>query len=394
VKRYRPYFNEDITIPLNKGDSFLWGKWKNKSAIFDHLEKDEKGQDIIVTDTGKIIPLLKIRLIQESEKDILPIKKNDIRDAYKFLSDYSNLPESVFLDSVKKGTYSRLKIEDLLKKSNTPWDNKRRPKADSRINNTIILAHIKSNIGKAAPDYYLIVDGNHRVIQHIKLDIPFINCFIIECPYLFLNKRKTVTYDKDALQENLRISDLQKHAGTSDFTYSFMKDRQKIKGAGNKSAKLVKIKVNKNKDWVTFVFLSEPTYTFNTKAVQLTTNDKRMKIDNLYTQQIRILNIFSLLKSNPNFKSFKEVTIKEIKEVLKSADVQVSCDDPSFWWQGDAWVLTQFDASIFPCDIEPKHWRKHHFDNNYVCKHLSLILNSIDFYIPIMAGMIYKYLNK
>ena len=66
MKRYRPYFNEDITIPLNKGDSFLWGKWKNKSAIFDHLEKDEKGQDVIVTDTGKKIPLLKIRLIQEN----------------------------------------------------------------------------------------------------------------------------------------------------------------------------------------------------------------------------------------------------------------------------------------------------------------------------------------
>jgi hypothetical protein len=59
---------EDITIPLNKGGSFTWGKWKNKKAIFDHIEKDEKGQDVIVTDIGKRIPLLKIRLMQEDIK--------------------------------------------------------------------------------------------------------------------------------------------------------------------------------------------------------------------------------------------------------------------------------------------------------------------------------------
>jgi len=195
--------------------------------------------------------------------------------------------------------------------------------------------------------------------------------------------------------ESLVLSDLKKHAGISDFTKPFMKDRQRIKGVGTKSAKLVKMKVNKKKGWITFVFLSEPTYTFNTKAVQLKTNNKTMKKDNLYTQEIRILDIFSLLKTDPNFKNFKSVTIDDIKKVLKSADIKVSCDDPSFWWQGDAWTLTQFDASIVPCDIEPKRWNKYHNNgDNFLCKHLSLIFNSIDFYIPIMAGMIYKYLNK
>jgi len=55
---------EDITIKLNKNDTFLYGKFKNKKAIFDHIEKDDKGQDIIVTDTGLKIPLLHIRLIK------------------------------------------------------------------------------------------------------------------------------------------------------------------------------------------------------------------------------------------------------------------------------------------------------------------------------------------
>jgi hypothetical protein len=392
VKRYRPYFNEDITIPLNKGDSFLWGKWKNKSAIFDHLEKDEKGQDIIVTDTGKIIPLLKIRLIQESEKDILPIKKNDIRDAYKFLSDYSNLPESVFLDSVKKGTYSRLKIEDLLKKSNTPWDNKRRPKADSRINNTIILAHIKSNIGKVTPDYYLIVDGNHRVIQHIKLDIPFINCFIIECPYLFLNKRKTVTYDKDALQENLRIVDLQKHAGTSDFTKDWVEIRRKILGTGAKTVKLKSMKVNRKKDYITFLFKSFPTYDKIVKAVDFpdTNKDKSVK---MYTQQIMILDFFKLAETKPGYNE-KELSRKEIKEILNVADVKVSCDCKSFQFQGMNHILTTFDASIYPELRPPKVWNKWHKDDSFTCKHLDMLLTQgLNIYLNNMTSMVNKYLK-
>lgn len=255
---------ESIEIPLEKGNHFKYGKFKNKDAIYDSNYINEKGDLIIITDTGKEIPACKIRLIQEN-----------------------------------------------------------------------------------------------------------------------------------ILEEDLRLSDLTKHAGVSDLTRIFMKDRQKIKGAGNISAKLVKMKVNKKKGWVTFVFLSEPTYTFDTQIVKLKTSDKSMRKDNLYTQEIRILDIFSLLKSNPEFKSFKDVTIEEIKKVLKNADVQVSCDDPSFWWQGDAWTLTQFDASIIPCEIEPKHWGKfHNYGDNFLCKHLSLIFNSIDFYIPIMAGMIYKYLNR
>ena len=61
MKRYKPLI-EDITIKLNKNDVILYGKFKNKKAVFDHLEKDEKGQDIIVTTTGLKIPLLHVRL--------------------------------------------------------------------------------------------------------------------------------------------------------------------------------------------------------------------------------------------------------------------------------------------------------------------------------------------
>lgn len=65
MKRYKPLFKEDITIPLSIGSEFLWGKWKNKRAIVKSFGKNEKGEDVIITDTGKEVPLLKIRLIKK-----------------------------------------------------------------------------------------------------------------------------------------------------------------------------------------------------------------------------------------------------------------------------------------------------------------------------------------
>jgi hypothetical protein len=64
MKRYKPLF-ENITIPLSIGDEFLWGKWKNRTGIVKSFGKNEKGEDIIITDSGKEVPLLKIRLIKK-----------------------------------------------------------------------------------------------------------------------------------------------------------------------------------------------------------------------------------------------------------------------------------------------------------------------------------------
>lgn len=63
-ERYKKFFPENITIPLSPGDSFLYGKFKNQKGIVKSFDKNEKGEDIIITDTGKKIPLLKVRLIK------------------------------------------------------------------------------------------------------------------------------------------------------------------------------------------------------------------------------------------------------------------------------------------------------------------------------------------
>lgn len=201
--------------------------------------------------------------------------------------------------------------------------------------------------------------------------------------YLFLQQ----------FSESLRLSDLKGHAGISNFTNKWRKDRQKLKGAGNKSAKLIEMRVNKKEDYISFIFLSEPTYAFDTKTI--VPPDMHLKKDNLYTEEIRLINFLSLLQTDPNFKNFESITLDDIKKAIKASDCKVRCDCPSQWYQGFDYYLTQYDAAIDECDIEPKRWDKpHNAGDSIICKHLSLITNSIEFYIPVMAGMIKKYFNK
>lgn len=58
-------------LDLKKGDIVLGGKFKNKTYIVDRIESDEKGQPIIVTDKGKKIKLLAIRI-----KKLMPSLEN------------------------------------------------------------------------------------------------------------------------------------------------------------------------------------------------------------------------------------------------------------------------------------------------------------------------------
>ena len=57
--------NEDITIPINVGDTVLGGKFKNKRIVVKSIEKNEKGD---ITINGK--PLLKYRLVTESADNL------------------------------------------------------------------------------------------------------------------------------------------------------------------------------------------------------------------------------------------------------------------------------------------------------------------------------------
>jgi len=63
---YYQAVEEDITIPLNVGDTVLGGKFKNKKIVVKDISKNEKGE---VTVNGK--PLLKYRLIDEAYDEVI-----------------------------------------------------------------------------------------------------------------------------------------------------------------------------------------------------------------------------------------------------------------------------------------------------------------------------------
>ena len=226
-----------------------------------------------------------------------------------------------------------------------------------------------------------------------KLDVS--NNTVLEIlQYVESKEKRWVTIKFDKLEEELRLSDFQKHAGLSDFTKKFKNIRQKKKGPSPKSARLVKLIVNRSKDYVTFVFYSSPTDTPTAKVVNPKSGFKIGGEKPWYRQEIRILDFFKWAKTTPGYKSAKQLSLKELKDIFKVASIQVFCNDPSFHWQSFNWVLSQFDASIHPTDIAPKHWNKYHNDNGFVCKHLSMILNSIDFWLSPMASMLNNYLKR
>jgi len=58
--KFKQYLqNEDITIPINVGDTILGGRFKNKRITVKEIAYNEKGD---ITINGK--PLLKYRLIK------------------------------------------------------------------------------------------------------------------------------------------------------------------------------------------------------------------------------------------------------------------------------------------------------------------------------------------
>lgn len=199
---------------------------------------------------------------------------------------------------------------------------------------------------------------------------------------------------KSKLEEDLHLKDFTKHSGASDFTKDWIEIRRKIVGAGNKSSKLHSIKVNRKKDYVTFIFKSKPSYKDSAvDVVDPSTLSTASHKARTYTEEIRILDFFKLAETKPGYEK-SEMTLEEIKEILNVASIQTFCNCQSFQFQGMNYVSTLFDASIYPEYRAPKRWNKFHKDDNFICKHTSSIFNSVKFWINPMSSMINKYLKQ
>lgn len=197
------------------------------------------------------------------------------------------------------------------------------------------------------------------------------------------------------MSEELFLKDFKKHAGTSDFTKDWIEIRRKIRGAGNKSAKFHSIKINRRKDYIDIIFKSIPTYSGKERSVNVSSMTLNGNVK-AYTQTIRVLDFFKYAETKPNYNE-AELTNKEVKEVLNVCPVKVECNCGSFTFQGLSFYLTQLDGAIIDNNITPEVWNKYHDrkgDLGIICKHLSMIFNSIDFFLNPITSVINKYLKK
>lgn len=189
----------------------------------------------------------------------------------------------------------------------------------------------------------------------------------------------------------------------SDFTMKFRKDRNKLMGTENTTAKLVDCFVNEIDNSITFVWKTKATDYKSDKAKSLgiyKDKDKKARVsplnlqllpndENQYEVQLKILKFFDWLDTTP---VGNEITNKDIKDILEVSDVQVFSSSPSFQYQAYNWNNSQVGTAIYPTDIAPKVWNKYN-DNAFLDKHLYGIIRNIDFWLNPMASMLTKRLK-
>ena len=211
----------------------------------------------------------------------------------------------------------------------------------------------------------------------------------------------------------------------SPTTRHFSTERRGIMGDAPKSTKLISSKFDKNKDYVTFYFLTEATEKYGPNHQYKDTNPSMMfalERDPSATYEIwirffRVSQLSKLSKSRQQKKAFNpnsnkqvqgpanRVSIEEIKAWLWDTDFQVWSNSPSFHWQGFNYNLSKLDASIFPTDIAPtnKHlgasgrpvmgWKDVH-GPALIDKHLLDLFTHIKFFINQMAGSLIKQIRE
>lgn len=70
INRYQRLYIENYDLPINIGDTILFGKFMNKRGIVKSFSKNEHGQPIIILEGGKEIPMLKLRITNLMDKEV------------------------------------------------------------------------------------------------------------------------------------------------------------------------------------------------------------------------------------------------------------------------------------------------------------------------------------
>lgn len=218
--------------------------------------------------------------------------------------------------------------------------------------------------------------------------------YLIENTLLSKNTLVEIIYDNLIYQGKLyewTLETLKAKDSISDFTMKFRKQRNKIMGTENKTAKLLDCFINEPDDSITFVWKTPATKDDKKKKrVQPLNLELIPNEEGYYEVQLKILKFFSWLDTNP---IENEITSKDIKDILEVSDVQIYNSSPSFQYQSYNFNNSQVGTAIYPTDIAPKFWNKYN-DNAFLDKHLYGIVRNIDFWLNPMASMLTKRLKE
>ena len=202
--------------------------------------------------------------------------------------------------------------------------------------------------------------------------------------------------------EELTVYDLIKNQGLSNFTKYYKMERGRVMGSETRSTKLIDLTTNKREDWIQFDFLSEATekYASGHKYTEVDPDGFRIipNRSKTYTFSIRILNFYEWLGV---FDIDEEVTVKDLKDILDVADIQIWDSSVAFNYQGMNYYLSQANASIHPINIPPTKWNNYknkytgetHGGQQRLTKMGQLIVNQFLFYRNLMVAKINKVLK-
>ena len=200
-------------------------------------------------------------------------------------------------------------------------------------------------------------------------------------------------------KECVTMGDLAKNQGSSSMSMKFKKQRNKVMGSETKVSKYIECEVTPE-GHVDFKFLSEstdvypPDFERNSAEIE---NDYIMSPNPSKTYQItiRVLNVLDWLEAFPDK---KEITLKDIKDILDISYIQIDSEVPAFYWQGGAYYLQQLDGTIYDKPIiTPTFWNQdkyHGKDNFFIDKITQSIINQVAFYRNQMAVSLTKKLKQ
>lgn len=200
---------------------------------------------------------------------------------------------------------------------------------------------------------------------------------------------------KTFLVEDMNLKDFKSAAAVSARVQATRRARKKLLGGKSeiKYVKLNSVYVNRASNYIEFDFLSKVTpdgkkkyKTDPSKGFNLVPNPT-----GTYRITFRMEEFFTwLIDTMPDGKAF---TPKDLKDAMTVCSIKLWDDDPSLYWQGFAYNLSQFNASIYPVTIPPSHWNKIHGGEFFLSKHMTALIMNIDFFLNNMTSKLSKELR-